>query len=186
MPDAPPKTLNARHYLVAMLVATGKTNVEIGRVIGMHPERVSTIRKSPLFQALVERTLREIRERTLGAVIEKLQAEAGETLDVLLALRGTAAALPTLTVDDKKLALAATRELFARQVPAETKTTEERRVVHLTIGAEELKALMAAMAEDGGPPRLVGASSTATASGLTLDDAIKAATVAEAAEDDDD
>lgn len=51
--DSEPERLNNRHQLIALLDISGRTGNEIAEAIGMTPARVSLIRNSSLYQAML-------------------------------------------------------------------------------------------------------------------------------------
>lgn len=143
-----PTASNDRHLAMAMMFAAGHRNRDIARALRYDENRVSILRNSPLMRAQVEQLQRDMRERTFGDVIARLQREAGPTLDVLLALRDTSAK------DDVRLGAA--RELFDRQVPKVTRTQEDR-TLRIEFGLATLRQMAAAVDEaDDDPPALVG------------------------------
>lgn len=60
-----PETLNDRHRLMAYMVASGKTNVEIATRLNCGANRISKIKSSSLFKMLVNELRREIAERVV-------------------------------------------------------------------------------------------------------------------------
>lgn len=199
MAAGPPTTLNPRHVHVALMVAAGATSRQIAEALGLSERRVAIIRQSPLFQRLVQQQLDAIRQASLQRVLDRLHAEADATLDVVIKFRDMAYApklpdgTPFRSPEDKRLSLAAAKELLARQIPVETKHTEERRVTKVMLSGEDIRRMFAAMSEDGGVPasarNVTPVAPAPHVDALTLDAAIAAARAAESAAapaDDDD
>jgi hypothetical protein len=136
----PAGSLAPRHQLIGWMLAVGRKPREITETLGISEKTVQVVMGSPLFQAFVRQTQAEIKERLLADVIEKLSAEAMPTLERLIALRDQGR--------DLKVALGASRELFARHVPAKVHVEEERTLRVLL--AEDVEPLLEAMAEARG------------------------------------
>ena len=179
MANVPPERLSPRHVLVALMVAAGKSNRDIGAAVGLSPNRVSTIRQSPLFVELVRQTQRELREQTVGTVVDRLYARLGEqadsTLDALVEFRDQRG--------DLKVAFGAAAKLFDKLLPTRTEHQDER-TVRVSFNARELRQMVTALAEDNGgvaPPRVIPAEAVVEVEvprrlrrppAMSLDDAI--------------
>lgn len=146
-----PKRLTERHRLVALMLAAGRTNVEVAHLTGLSPNRVSILRTSPLFQQLVEQERETIRRQAVEAVIHRLNGQAGPTLDTLINLRDQRQNL--------QVALGAANSLFDRVVPRQT-AHEETRTLAVQFSRADVHDMLSVLAERGDLPleRLASAS----------------------------
>jgi hypothetical protein len=83
----PPEVLSPKHRLVALALAAGRSPRDIAQSLGISEQRISVLKQSPLFVALVEEELRHIREHLVSTVAERMNAEASRTLDRMVELR---------------------------------------------------------------------------------------------------
>ncbi len=148
----PPDTLNGKHLQMALMVAAGWTNKRIAQVLGTNEVRVGVIKQSPLFAAQVVAHQREFANLTLTQLADRIAAESGRTLDVIVGLRDTA--------ENESVRLGAARELFDRQSPKVTRT-ESDATLKILFDGETLRRMFGAYSEV--VPRAIGAHSTATA-----------------------
>jgi hypothetical protein len=132
----PPDTLRERHRLIAYLDIAGKRNGEIAKILGYTESRVSIIRNSPLYVALCNELRVELKDQTIGGIVDRLQGEAGRTLDVLIELRDHAEGEPTRLGAANSLADRITKLQRVNKV-------EEERTVKIVLDG----AAMAAMAQ---------------------------------------
>src|SRR5262245_36042435 len=133
-------SLSPRHQLIAWMLAVGRKPREIAEALAVSEKIVERAIVTPAFQAFLHQTQAEIKERLLAEVVEKLAAEAMPTLERLIQLRDQGR--------DLKVALGASRELFARHVPAKTQVEEERKI-RILFGPD-VEALLEAVAEQEG------------------------------------
>jgi hypothetical protein len=122
------------------MLAVGRRPREVAESLGVSEKVVQTAMASPLFHEFVRQTQAEIKERLLADVVEKLAAEAMPTLLRLIELRDQGR--------DLKVALGASRELFARHVPAKTQV-EEQRTLRVLLG-HDVEDVFQAIAESRG------------------------------------
>jgi hypothetical protein len=134
--------MSPRHRLIAMLVAAGQSNVEIAETVGLHPNRITTIAGSPLFQALVREFQSDMVAR-ISDVTARLHAEAGPTLAKLLSLRDGAA--------KEETQLAAANSLADRIPALSRKTQEGERTLRVLLSAD-VEPLVEAIALSRGLP----------------------------------
>jgi hypothetical protein len=135
-------SLAHRQQLIAWMLAVGRKPREIAEALAVSEKIVERAMASPLCQDLIRQAQAEIKERLLADVIEKLAAEAMPTLRRLVELRDQGR--------DLKVALGASRELFARHVPAKTQVEEER--TFKILFAHDVEPLLEAIAEQHGRP----------------------------------
>lgn len=173
----PPDTLTARHRMIAMLLASGRSQVEIAQAVGMSANRISIIASSPMFQALVREFQGELLQR-LADVTERLHAEALPTLEKLVHLRDGGA--------KEEVQLGAANSL-ADRIPALAKKVkhEEERTLRILYG-HDVEAVLEAIAEEKGEVYRRPIAETASVrplriEAIPLDDAMAMA-AAEAAE----
>ncbi len=151
--NTPPKSMNERHKLVALMVIGGATNVEIGEALDFHPTRIAAIRNSPLFQALVEQHRRELQARTVGGVVDKILGEGLASVEALIRLRDHA--------ENESVQRSAASDLLDRNPQVARITREDHRAeTRVIFDTESLRRLANAVAEDGGdeaPPAVIQA-----------------------------
>lgn len=141
--SGPPDRLAPRHELIALLIAAGKTNVEIARAVGVTANRISTIRQSPLMAEAVRHAQRYILDRVTQDVAERLNGEAGPTLDRLVQLRDTA--------EEERVRLGAANSLADRISSLSRRTvTEGEATIRVLFGAVEVRRMITAALEDEG------------------------------------
>lgn len=141
MQGGPPDKLNERHNLMAYMVAIGKKPSDISSILSISINRISIIKSSPLFRALVRKKQEEIYDSMQGNLIDKISGEAIPSLDKIVEIRDTG--------DDPKDQLSAAKELLAYSVSKkhEVVIDETKRIVFET---QELREMFAAFEEDSG------------------------------------
>ena len=141
----PPKRLNSRHLLLALMVASGWKRGDIARHLGYHPSRVTIILDSPLMKSHIAALQKELREGHVDDVLSRLARETGNSVETLVELRDEA--------ENPAIRLSAAGKLLDKGLdvlaPALTLPTQP------LFGEDVLQALADAMAEDAGeaPPR---------------------------------
>ena len=137
-----PRTLNARHLLIALMVASGWRQTDIATHLGYHPNRVNIILSSPLMKSHISALQRELREGHVDDVLARLARETGNALDTLVDLRDNA--------ENPSVRLGAATKLFDKGLdllaPEVTSPTQP------LFGDDVLAALATVMAEDEGRP----------------------------------
>ncbi len=145
--NPPPRRLNNRHLLLALMVASGWRQTDIARHLGYHPNRVSIILGSPLMKSHVLALQKDLREGHIDDVLTKLARETGNSVDALVALRDHA--------ENPSVQLGAASKLLDKglDVLAPPVTMPSQPL----FGEEVLQALVEVMAEDEGlpPPRRI-------------------------------
>lgn len=118
-----PARLSNRHKVAAYLYAAGKRQTEIAELLGYHPNRLSIITKSPLFQAYVREIQGELRGRVVDNVadVTRLLAEEAEPSVRKLALLRDGAS-------EERTQLGAAKSLLEFAVPKRSIVDEDRTV----------------------------------------------------------
>jgi hypothetical protein len=145
----PPEVLSPKHRLVALALAAGRSTRDIAQSVGISEQRISVLKQSPLFRALVEEELRHIREHLVSTVAERMNAEAARTLDRMVELRdqqkdlGVAARM-TDSLADRIMG-------FPKKVSADDERGGRRPTV-IQFSREEVQELLRGAAEVLGRP----------------------------------
>lgn len=150
--------LNHAHMLMAMMVAAGKSTRDIAEKLGYAVSTVETLRRSELFQAQVSQIMKEMREATIGTLLDRIETESMPSLDVILAVRdGVFQDVQTgrLQFDAAKFVLADLH--MDRRIPKVVKQENEA-VVRVTFNGNVLRQMFSALAEDRGEVIDVGES----------------------------
>jgi len=181
--NTPPKKLNDKHALVAYLALAGATNVEIAASLDYHPNRVAAIRDSPLFKTLLTKLQGDLRQRTVGSVIDKIIAEGPGSVNVLVELRDHA--------EGEMVRLNAARDLLDRNPDTAKVSREDRREeVRILLDTSAIQRLTGALADMGEIvdaevtpmlPPAEGAFGPPTGGILTLEEVIAQVAAAESA-----
>jgi len=140
-----PTKLNARHRLIALLVAAGYRNTQISATLGVTEARISTIKRSGLFQILVHDIQRQFVTGTLDQVLRTLALEAGNNVAAMIEVRDHAAR------DSDRLS-AARSLLFDgyldRVAPVQKHEVHES-TLRIQIGTVDLDRMRRTLVEDG-------------------------------------
>lgn len=83
----PPERLNNRHKYAALLIAMGMKKSFVAKKLGMHPNRLSIIQRSPLFRTLVEQYQRDFIARGMQTTIDKVMADGPANVDFIRGIR---------------------------------------------------------------------------------------------------
>lgn len=143
MAARPPERLTPRHEQMAMLVMQGKSNREISIIVGMHENRVATIKGSPLFIALVDNLKRTIREHEILETVDRLHSLGGIAVDAL-EHHATNYGEPAASV-------AAAKDILDRNPrTARIARTESEKTLRFVMSDETAKRIANALAEDDG------------------------------------
>lgn len=140
--NLPPKTLNEKHHLVAYMQLAGATNIEIAAALDYHPTRVSAIQGSPLYKALLDKLRKDLNQRTVGAVIDRIISEGPRNVEVLVELREHA--------ENERVRLEAARDMLDRN-PETSKVSrqENRSEQRIIFDTHALHRLIGVLQEDG-------------------------------------
>jgi hypothetical protein len=142
--DDPAKRIIARK--VAILVARNKSTQEIAAELSISEDRVRTLKKSPLFQEMVQLIEEKIIEHGVNDVVRELLDDAPVNFKFIKDVRDGK------VVDNAKdltVRLRASQMLWDRQVP-EQKSENEERTVSLVISGGLLNQMVRGMRNDGG------------------------------------
>jgi hypothetical protein len=140
MMEGAPTKLSPRHRLLALMIAAGHTNRDIATTLGYSESRISVIRSSPFFQALVEDCVGDIRNRGAQSVVEEIILEGRASVRRLRELRDQG--------DELAVARAAADSLLDRNPQtAKHSHREENREIRVTWGPETLAAMQSGMKE---------------------------------------
>jgi len=141
VPTGAPKRLNARHTLMAHLVAAGTPDGEIAAKLGYSASRVSIVKRSPLFRAEVAALQRELTARIASDVAAWIKQETPSTLTRLRELRDQDTSLA--------VSFSAVKEILQRAAPV-VERHEVENVLRVAIDPATARRLAAVMAEDMG------------------------------------
>lgn len=140
MSGAPPDTLNARHRHVAVLEAAGFSAIEIGEIVGLHPNRISTVRQSPLYQALLQVELHKRAEALRGSVtktMERLLPMADRAYEDILTQR-----------DNLSVLHATASDVYDRVLPRRVATLPVAPHVSVTITVDDDRRIRETLEQD--------------------------------------
>lgn len=141
--DADLNVVRERHHRIAQLLALGEKNVAIAGRLGISPQSVGTLARSPAMKALVEQYRSEVFEH--DHLVRSQIEEVG-----LVGLRKIHVGIVTDQIQGSDL-IRATMDLFDRAGHGPTKTVK---TANLNLSGEDLVALKRAAreAEDRGTP----------------------------------
>lgn len=74
--------LKSRHHRIAQMIAEGKSQVEISRLTGMSPQRISNLTRDPSFAELVKQYERQVLQQ-FATTIDKLKNLTEDAVDLL-------------------------------------------------------------------------------------------------------
>lgn len=141
----PPNVRNMtdRRTVIMMLMAAGWRNKDIAAEFGLGEVYVSVMRNSPLFRAQIAELQKQLREHTVGDVMEMIEREASNSVKLLVDVRddggdGKAA--------DRNVQRQAANDLLDRTARFAKKRQDEVEHVHrLVFSTEDVKRMAAAM-----------------------------------------
>ncbi|MCH7759848.1 hypothetical protein IIA15_00380 [candidate division TA06 bacterium] len=137
----PPEQLNERHNLMAYMVAIGQKPSDIASILKISPNRISIIKGSPLFKALVRKKQEEISDSMQGNLLDKISGEALPSVEKIVEIRDYG--------DDPKDQLSAAKELLAYSVSKKHEVSiDETKTIRFE--TQELREMFAAFEEDSG------------------------------------
>lgn len=140
----PPDTLNQRHFVAALMLASGYRQADIARTLGYHPNRLSMIATSPLFRAQVADLQRQLREATLGDAMAMIEREAGASVEVIVGIRDDAG-------EPGATRLRAANDLLDRHPLLSRRTAvDETRTLRVSFSAADLAQMARAVAPAAG------------------------------------
>lgn len=132
-------TLTPRQSTVAMLLALGHTQTEASEKTGVRAPSISKWLKTPDMQAAIEDYRKQMFDRLAGKTAEEVMADAPNTFKRLKELREER--------ENLQVSLGACRELFSRQVPAQTKHQEDH-TIRIVLERKEEQHARAVLEED--------------------------------------
>lgn len=115
----PPAKLNSRHHLIAYMVLAGATREEVSRQLDYDKAYVSAITESPMFKALLDELRGEMRNRTIGSVVDRIISEGPRSVETLVRLRDEA--------ESEQVRVSAARDLLDRNPETAKVSREDRR-----------------------------------------------------------
>lgn len=139
-----PTSLNARHFLVALMHAAGFTNRKIADHLNYHENRISIILSSPLMKAQIAELQGELRMGTLGDVAAIIEREAGPSVQVLLEIRDDA--MLRLSPQGQSVRKSASEAILDRSRFAKRTHHEEERTIRIAFGPAEIRQILDARA----------------------------------------
>lgn len=140
MPAAPHK-INDRHRMIAFMKLGGATREQIATDLGYEPTYVSAITESPMFKALMDHLRGEMRNKTIGGVVDRIIAEGPASVETLVALRDTA--------DSEQVRAVAARDLLDRNPDTAKVSREDRRTeTRIVIDSRALQRIAGVLKED--------------------------------------
>lgn len=140
-PNGLPKNLNQRHHLIAYMILAGATSTEAAKALDMERTYVSSIVASPMFKALMDQLRVDMRQRTIGNVIDRIVAEGPNSVEALVRLRDHA--------ESEQVQATAARDLLDRNPETAKVSREDRRSeVRILLDTAALHRIAGVMAED--------------------------------------
>lgn len=135
----PPDALNSRHYEIAALDAAGYTNVEIARITSSNANRISIVKQSPLYQALLSLERKKLQDCRRDSVVGRMEE--------LTDLAFTAKRDCLEQRENLSVANAAADSVLDRVLPKVKEDVGER-VLHVKLSVDEATRLRRVMLED--------------------------------------
>lgn len=135
-----------RHTLILYMDLAGERNTDIALKLGMHPNSVSALKSSPLYQLHRTQLLEALSQNKLDSLLDLIRNDAVKNVEFAINVRDN-------DLEETKNRLGAARMLSKevdRVYPRITKShhTEER-VVRITLGQEKLGRIANALRELG-------------------------------------
>lgn len=131
--------LSESHRNAVWLFLAGLSNKEVSEATGMTVGQITTMKSSPLFQALLTEKRKELDRRSAVDLSSKLSAQASASIDTIIHLRDNA-------IDDK-VKLQAASALLDRVVPKKVQQSSES--LKIVLDASQLGYLRAVASEVG-------------------------------------
>lgn len=140
----PPKNLNDKHRWIAWLKLAGRTREEIADELGYAPTYISAVTESPMFKALMDQLRADMRQRTIGSVVDQIVNEGPNSVKVLVEVRDN--------IDEPGATRAmAARDLLDRNPETAKVSREDRRTeTRIVFDGRAMSQLAAVLAEDAG------------------------------------
>lgn len=131
--------LNDKHRIAALALAAGKSNKEVSELVGLTTQYIGRLKASPLFRALLDTNRKEMRERAVSSVMEKLEQGAMEAANNVIA---------KIDSNDEGISLRASEIVLDRVVPKRT-VADHKHEHRFIIEAHEKDAIDAVLHEAG-------------------------------------
>lgn len=148
--SSPLKKMSNTHEVMCLMAAAGMKPREIAEKLGYAEKSVQTLLASDLFKAQLVELRREMRQSTLGTLLDRIEDEAVPSLEVVLSLRDgnfTDPASGRLQLDAAKFVLG---DLHMDRKHPKTTRQETDTAVRITFSAPALRQMLGAVAEDKG------------------------------------
>ncbi len=137
----PPAKLSPKHHLIAYCMLAGATRDEIATRLDMEPTYISAITNSPMFKALLDTLRAEMRNRTIGSVVDQIVAEGPDSVRVLVAMRDGA--------ESEQVRVTAARDLLDRNPETAKVSREDRRTeTRIIIDSRDMARITGVLRED--------------------------------------
>ncbi len=139
-----PQKLNDKHRLIALLMLAGAERPEIAARTGYDPSYISAItHNSPMFKAMLDQLRAEMRQKTIGGVVDRIIQEGPKSVEALVVLRDTA--------ESEQVRVTAARDLLDRNPETAKVSREDRRTeTRVVFDGRALAKLAGVLAEDAG------------------------------------
>lgn len=145
-----PKKMSERHRLVALLTAAGLKNKAIGKQLGFTQGRLSIIKKSPLFQAIVEQHRAKIADLGLRDAVAKIVGDAPANIDFIRKVRD--GYFEGDDAEHLRIRMGAAGVLLDRQVSKKVESTSTVNNTHRFLVEDRRRREIEADCEDIGEP----------------------------------
>ena len=169
----PPIRLGERHRLIGYMMIAGETNGTIAKKLGLSENWISTVKTSPLFQVLLSDLRRELKDKTVGEVVDMIVAEGPASIRTLVELRDGA--------ENESVRQRSASDLLDRNPHASRiHKNDEAPTVRIALDVSAVHLMAQAMAEDDGrvAPAIPAVATTIPGNGAvrarTIDEAITA------------
>lgn len=132
-----------RHSLVMYMDLAGERTVDIALKLGMHPNSVSALKSSQLYQFHRDELLSQLTERKFENLLDLIRSDSVKNAEFLISVRES-------NLEETKDRLGAARALQKeadRVYPRHTTKHVEERIVKVTIGAEKMARIANALRE---------------------------------------
>lgn len=137
------KNLTDHRQVIFMLMAAGWRTKDIAAEFGYSENYVSVMRTSPLGRGCVAEMQKQLREHTVGDVMEMIEREAANSVSLLVNVRDDAG---DNKASDRNVQRQAANDLLDRTARFAKKRQDEVEHVHrLVFSTEDVKRMAAAM-----------------------------------------
>lgn len=139
--------VNQKHQLMLYMVLAGKRTKDIATALRYHPNRVSTIINSPLFQAQLNELRSSLHDLTFADFLERIRQEVIKNFDFKVQVRDNDKAMDSVRLQAARDISTDVDRLFPK-----IERREEERTIHISLDERSLQAMVTAVAQATGKP----------------------------------